>query len=78
MVSPRNNQQQLARYEAFTVLAEGCRHLAQNCVTKGAKFMLNNLADSIERGVATDSYGNIAGLMDSDLPPARRPSLTAG
>jgi len=76
MVSPPKSHQQLARYEAFTVLAEGCRHLAQNCVTKGAKFMLNKLADSIEREVAEEGYSSISSLMESEFPAARVASLS--
>ena len=40
----------IEQYEAFSVLASGCRQLAQTCVTEGAKAMLCNLADELEQG----------------------------
>ena len=45
------------RFEAFSVLAAGCRHLAQTCVTSGARDMLRNLADDLERQ-ATETDGD--------------------
>ena len=41
----------IEQYEAFSVLAIGCRQLAQTCVTEGAKAMLSKLADELEGGV---------------------------
>ena len=40
----------IEQYEAFSVLASGCRQLAQTCVTDGAKAMLCKLADELDQG----------------------------
>ena len=39
----------LEQYEAYTVLSTGVRQLAQTCVTRGARRMLQKLADQFER-----------------------------
>lgn len=69
MVLPRTGHKQLAQYEAFTVLAEGCRHLANNCVTKGARGILKDLADSIDRNIETGNYVNIGALLVTNEGP---------
>ena len=48
MGSLYRGNESVERYEAFSVLASGCRHLAQTCVTDGARDILRKLADQLD------------------------------
>jgi hypothetical protein len=45
----RGQKRSLEQYEAYSVLSNGCRHLALTCVTRGAQKILQRLADQFDR-----------------------------
>jgi hypothetical protein len=45
----RAKKRSLDQYEAYSVLSTGCRHLARTCVTRGARKILQRLADQFDR-----------------------------
>ena len=60
------------RFEAYSVLAAGCRHLAQTCVTSGARDMLRNLADDLDRQADEADAIGIEAIVEASVA-ARRP-----
>jgi hypothetical protein len=45
----RPKKASVEQYEASTVLAQGCRQLAQTCMTRGARRILQRMANQFER-----------------------------
>ena len=73
MASALRGHQSVERFEAFSVLASGCRQLAQTCMTDGAKRMLRALADDLDQQASgTASLGAIAQSGFADPRPAPR------
>ncbi|MCH8615490.1 hypothetical protein LZ016_05165 [Sphingomonas sp. SM33] len=71
MASALRGYQSVERFEAFSVLASGCRQLAQTCMTDGAKTMLRALADDLDQQVSgTASLGAIVQSGFTDAQPA--------
>jgi len=72
MASALRGHQSVERFEAFSVLASGCRQLAQTCVTDGAKRMLRALADDLDQQQAsgTANLGKIVQAGFADPQPA--------
>ena len=62
----RGKKTSLERYEAYTILSQGVRHLAQTCVTRGARKMLQRLADQFDREAR-----DVEGIGQPALCPAR-------
>jgi hypothetical protein len=63
--------QSVERFEAFSVLASGCRQLAQTSITDGAKRMLRALADDLDQQASgTASLGAIVQSVFTDAQPA--------
>jgi hypothetical protein len=51
----------LDHYEAYSVLSQGCRQLSQTCVTRGAKRILQRLAEQFDREArAAEGFGEMA------------------
>lgn len=68
----------LEQYEAYTVLSAGVRQLAQTCVTRGARRMLQRLADQFEREAKREGLGQpIPCPARIAPPPARRATSIA-
>jgi hypothetical protein len=65
------------RFEAFSVLASGCRHLAQTCVTSGARDMLRNLADDLERQATETDGDSMEALVEASVAACAVPAACA-
>ena len=65
------------RFEAYSVLAAGCRHLAHTCVTSGARDMLRNLADDLDRQAAETDGDSIEMLVEANVARRRSPAALA-
>ena len=65
------------RFEAFSVLAEGCRHLAQTCVTSGARDMLRDLADDLDRQATEPEGESIEALVAANVAARAVPAACA-
>ena len=65
------------RFEAFSVLAAGCRHLAQTCVTSGARDMLRNLADDLERQATETDGDSMEALVEASVAARAVPAACA-
>ena len=65
------------RFEAFSVLAAGCRHLAQTCVTSGARDMLRNLADDLERQATEMDGDSMEALVEASVAACAVPAACA-
>jgi len=65
------------RFEAFSVLAAGCRHLAQTCVTSGARDMLRNLADDLYRQAIETEGDSIEALVEASVAARAVPAACA-
>jgi hypothetical protein len=65
------------RFEAFSVLAAGCRHLAQTCVTSGARDMLRNLADDLERQANETDGDSMEALVEASVAACAVPAACA-
>jgi len=65
----------IEQYEAFSVLASGCRQLAQTCVTEGARATLCNLADELDQGASELDLGDI---VQSSFASGRRCPVSCG
>ena len=65
------------RFEAFSVLAEGCRHLAQTCVTSGARDMLRNLANDLDRQAFETEGDSIEALVEASVAARAVPAACA-
>ena len=65
------------RFEAFSVLAAGCRHLAQTCVTSGARDMLRNLADDLDRQAIETEGDSIEALVEASVAARAVPAACA-
>ena len=65
------------RFEAFSVLAAGCRHLAQTCVTSGARDMLRNLADDLERQATETDGDSMEALVEASVAACAVPAACA-
>ena len=65
------------RFEAFSVLAAGCRHLAQTCVTSGARDMLRNLADDLDRQATETEGDSMEALVEASVAARAIPAACA-
>jgi len=65
------------RFEAFSVLAAGCRHLAQTCVTSGARDMLRNLAEDLDRQAAEPDGDSMESLVEASVAARALPAACA-
>ena len=54
------------RFEAFSVLAGGCRHLAQTCMTDGARDILRKLADQLDQEASEPSGASLLTLVEAE------------
>ena len=65
------------RFEAYSVLAAGCRHLAQTCVTSGARDMLRNLADDLDPQAVETEGDSIEALVEASVAGRTAPAALA-
>ena len=65
------------RFEAFSVLSAGCRHLAQTCVTSGARDMLRNLADDLDRQATETEGDSMEALVEASVAARAIPAACA-
>jgi hypothetical protein len=65
------------RFEAFSVLAAGCRQLAQTCVTSGARDMLRNLADDLDRQATETEGDSMEALVEASVAARAIPAACA-
>ena len=65
------------RFEAFSVLAAGCRHLAQTCVTSGARDMLRNLAEDLDRQATETDGDSMEALVEASVARRAVPAACA-
>jgi hypothetical protein len=62
----------LDHYEAYSVLSQGCRQLSQTCVTRGARRILQRLADQFDREAReVEGFGELA-TCPARVAPLRR------
>jgi hypothetical protein len=65
------------RFEAFSVLAAGCRQLSQTCVTSGARDMLRKLADDLDRQAIEPDGDSIEALVAANVAAHPVPAACA-